>query len=186
MINKKILTILNVFYFKYLDNRFVIPARSKSKKQLKIAKASAKNNKRKLRPISNRTSDQANPAKHGWINELSNLGNLISGKESFDSSNVEQQTQINDLKEIAKNADNLIEILQNIKKSIGPNQPKDDNVGDFYPPPSSRLQNVILIDTDLEEDATTNHIDHYDNEEIKSDNINVNSELQRNTQEGWW
>ena len=102
------------------------------------------------------------------------------------STNKGQQTQLKDLKEIAKNADNLIEILQNIKKTVDPNQNKDENIGNFYPPPSSRLENIIQLETDLDEDLTTNHVEHFENEENKSENANLTSAPHINTQEGWW
>jgi hypothetical protein len=127
-----------------------------------------------MKPITNRTSAKSNAPQ--WINDLTSLGNLMSMKDSIDIGH-EDSANPKDLKEIAKNADSLIQILQNLKKHL--HEPDVNEIAQGYYPPSGVHEQVIQLESDVDDIESTNLAD-----DPPAQNVKV--EESKENQEGFW
>jgi hypothetical protein len=124
-----------------------------------------------MKPITNRTSAISNAPQ--WMNDLTSLGNLMSMKDSIEIGH-EDSANPKDLKEIAKNADSLIQILQNLKKHL--HEPDVNEIAQSYYPPSGVHEQVIQLESDIE---STNLADEPTRRNVRFEEI-------KGDQEGYW
>ena len=120
-----------------------------------------------------------------WINDINILGSFMSLKDNDNLNSLNQNPWFSDINEIAKNADNLIEILQNIKKTVNQNKKGCDIQNNEDNHLNLRYDNEAQLETENNEDATTNPIDRQDKEESK---LNVDDGLapQQQIKGDWW
>ena len=163
--------------FIFIEKQLYFSSKSKKRKFIS-SNSSVKNPKKNQYHQNNHSNDK------DWIDDLNMLGNFISIKDDNNIPSFNNNAKISEIKEIAKNADSLIEILQNLKRAVGDNKFSSEN----------RVQDELHIDLDENNgikvgeevnEETTNNLDNLDREEIKIDNRDSQA-ISPQTNGEWW